>query len=113
MKFMKIGLMVMLSLVTAAAFPQTSQEAAIKKLIEERLGDSLKVQSVKKTPYGALYEIRTGNDILYTDEKADYLFSGHVIDTKSRKNYTRDRMEEISRVKFSDLPLDSALKMVK
>jgi thiol:disulfide interchange protein DsbC len=113
MRLIKIGLTAILVVLAVAAFSETSEEATIKKLIEARLGDSLQVHSVKKTPYGGLYEVRTGNDILYTDNKADYLFSGHVIDTRTRKDFTRERLEEISRIKFSDLPLDLALKMVK
>ena len=102
MKLIKIGLTAILVVLAVAAFSETSEEATIKKLIEARLGDSLQVHSVKKTPYGGLYEVRTGNDILYTDNKADYLFSGHVIDTRTRKDFTRERLEEISRIKFSD-----------
>jgi len=113
MKLVKIGLMAILATVTAIAFSETPDEAAVKKVIEVRLGDSLKVLSVQKTPFGGLYEIRTTNDILYTDVKGDYLFSGHVLDTKTRKDFTRDRLEEISRIDFSDLPLEFALKMVK
>ena len=98
---------------TGVVFAQTAQESAIKKLIEPKLGQGVKVDSVIKTPYGGLYEVRVGSDILYTDEKAQYLFVGNVIDAKSGTNYTKARTDELSKIKFSDLPLESALKMVK
>ncbi len=60
-----------------------------------------------------LFEVRIGNDIVYTDAKAQYLFVGRVIDTQTYQDYTKDRIDEISRIKFSDLPLESALKTVK
>jgi thiol:disulfide interchange protein DsbC len=60
-----------------------------------------------------LFEVRVGGDIIYTDEKAQFLFVGNVVDAKSGTNYTRNRVEELNKIKFSDLPLDSALKMVK
>lgn len=102
-----------LSLASFASIAETPQEASIKKLIEPRLGENVKVDSVTKTPYGGLYEVRTGSDIIYTDEKAKYLFVGRVIDTKTYQDYTKERVDEISKIKFSDLPLESALKMVK
>jgi thiol:disulfide interchange protein DsbC len=101
------------SLASAMAFGETAQEAAVKKLIEPRLGENAKVDSVIKTPYSGLFEVRTNGDIIYTDEKAKYLFVGRVIDTKTYRDYTKDRVDEISKIKFSDLPFESALKMVR
>lgn len=98
---------------TSVVFAQTAQESAIKKLIEPKLGQGVKVDSVIKTPYSGLFEVRVGSDILYTDEKAQYLFVGNVLDAKSGTNYTKARTDELSKIKFSDLPLESALKMVK
>ncbi|MGB6054950.1 MAG: DsbC family protein [Burkholderiaceae bacterium] len=99
--------------VALTAMAQSAQEEAVKKLVEPRLGDGAKVQSVTKTPYSGLFEVRVGNDIVYTDAKAQYLFVGRVIDTKTYQDYTKDRIDEISKIKFSDLPLDQALKTVK
>lgn len=113
MKFIKIAVIAALGLGATYAFSETAQEAAIKKLIEPRLGENVKVDSVTKTPYGGLYEVRTNGDIIYTDEKASYLFVGRVLDTKTYKDYTKERIDEINKIKFSDLPFDSALKMVK
>ena len=90
-----------------------SQEAAIKKLIEPRLGNDAKVQSVSKTPYAGLYEVRIDNDIVYTDAKAQYLFVGRVINSQTYQDYTKERIDEISRIKFSELPFEAALKTVK
>lgn len=98
---------------TGVVFAQTAQESAVKKLIEPKLGQGVKVDSVVKTPYSGLFEVRVGSDILYTDEKAQYLFVGNVLDAKSGTNYTKARTDELSKIKFSDLPLESALKMVK
>jgi thiol:disulfide interchange protein DsbC len=102
-----------LSCIALAAWAETAQEAAIRKLVEPRLGDGAKVQSVVKTPYSGLFEVRVGNDIVYTDAKAQYLFVGRVVDSQTYQDYTKDRVDEISRVKFSSLPLESALKTVK
>ncbi|MCX7218750.1 DsbC family protein [Undibacterium sp.] len=99
-------------LATSMALAQTPQELAIKKLVEPRLGEGTKVDSVTKTPYAGLYEVRVGSDVLYTDEKAQYLFLGNVIDAQTSTDLTKLRTDELSKVKFSDLPLDIALKTV-
>ena len=97
----------------APAPAESSQEASIKKLIQPRLGDGATVDSVKKTPYSGLFEVRVGSEIFYTDALAKYLFVGRIIDAETTEDYTKARVDELSKIKFSDLPLESALKTVK
>ncbi|HCY61863.1 MAG TPA: thiol:disulfide interchange protein [Oxalobacteraceae bacterium] len=114
MKSIKLAAIGLLSLACTSALGQSAEEKAVKKLIEPRLGERAKVVSVTRTPYSGLFEVRTdSNDILYTDKKAQYLFVGNIIDTATYENHTKARVDEISKVKFSELPFDSALKMVK
>ncbi|MFZ6693671.1 DsbC family protein [Undibacterium sp. SXout20W] len=109
-----VGLMLAASTATSGlVLAQTPQEVAIKKLVEPKLGEGVKVDSVTKTPYSGLYEVRVGADVVYTDEKAQFLFIGNVVDATSGTNYTKARVEELNKIKFSDLPLDLALKTVK
>ena len=96
---------------SAAADP--ALEASIKKAVEPRLGPGVKIESVKETPYAGLYEIRAGGDILYTDKKGEYLIIGHVYNAKTTEDLTKLRIDEINKVKFSDLPFEMALKTVK
>lgn len=98
-------------LTTACA--QTDQSAAVKKLIEPKLGGNVKVDAIKKTNYAGLYEIQVGDDIYYTDEKAQYLFVGNVMDLSTHKNLTKTRLDSLNTVKFTDLPMDLAFKTVK
>ncbi len=114
MKSIKFAATGLLGLACAAAFAQGADESEVKKEIQARLGERASVVSVVRTPYAGLYEVRTANnEILYTDSKAQYLFVGQVIDTATFQDYTKARIDEISRIKFADLPFDSALKMVK
>lgn len=92
---------------------QTQTEAYIKKMISANIGGAVKVDSVTKTPYGGLYEVRMGNEIVYTDEKAKYIFVGSIIDIKGSVNFTKQRTDELNKVNFSELPLDVAVKYVK
>lgn len=88
-------------------------EAQLKKMIEPRLGQGVKIDTIRPTPYSGLYEIRIGADIFYTDAKGDYLFMGNVFQTKDMANLTKERSDELNKVKFADLPLDQAIKIVK
>jgi thiol:disulfide interchange protein DsbC len=92
---------------------QKRTAAYIKKMIAENIGSGAKVDSVTKTPYGGLYEVRMGNEIVYTDEKAKYVFVGSIIDIKGSVNFTKQRTDELNRVNFAELPLDAAVKYVK
>ena len=109
----KSALCMLSLLVMAGAGAETPLEANIKKLIEPRLGEGAKIESIKETPYAGLYEIRVGGDILYTDKNAQYLFNGHVFNAKTSEDLTKQRIDDINKIKFSDLPLDLALKQVK
>lgn len=87
-------------------------EEAIKKSLQGKFSDA-KVQSVHKTPYAGLYEVMMDGQLFYTDEKTSYYFVGNVIDAKTQRNLTEERMRDLMRVKFDSLPLESAIKQVK
>lgn len=92
-----------------------ADEAALRKAIQPHFADS-KIESVRKTNYLGLYEVVVGDEVFYTDAKADYFFFGHVIDTKTRMSMTNERIQEIKaarRVPLDSLPLQSAIKIVK
>jgi thiol:disulfide interchange protein DsbC len=108
----KLAFLLAAALVTSCVDAQNAVETTIRKAIEPRLNGS-KIESIKETPYAGLYEIRVAGDILYTDKKGEYLVIGHVYDAKSTRDLTRERIDDINKVKFSDLPFESALKQVK
>ena len=73
-----------------------------------------KVQSVTKTPYAGLYEVLVeGPQLIYSDDKAKYVFMGAVLDLDAQKNLTEERMQKLTAVKFDTLPLGDAIKVVK
>lgn len=97
----------------AAATTENAVEAEVKKMIEPRLGEGAKADSVRQTPYSGLFEVRTGGDIIYTDRKGEFLFVGNILNSKTYENYTKARIDEVNKIKFSDLPTDYAMKVVK
>jgi thiol:disulfide interchange protein DsbC len=85
----------------------------ISKGIEGLIGPGYKVQSVFKTTiFGGLYEVRVGDNLLYTDENLSHVFSGNVFDGKNFDNITEERISKLTAIQFSELPLELALKTV-
>ena len=82
-------------------------------MVEPRLGPGVKIESVKETPYAGLYEVRAAGDILYTDKKGEYLIIGHVYNAKTAEDLTKLRVDEINKIKFSDLPFEMRSKRSK
>ena len=104
----------LLPLALAALFVATANadEADIKKAMEAKLG--AKVESVTKSGYLGLYEVYSEGNILYTDEKMTaFVAGGQLIDGKTMKNVTEERMRKLTAIKFSELPLDRAIKQVR
>lgn len=102
-----------LALALAATFslPAAADEASVRKAVEAKLGG--KVDSVVKAGYLGLYEIYADGQIIYTDDKVSALMIGTLIDGKTMKNVTSERMQKLTAIKFSDLPLELAVKQVR
>lgn len=106
-KLAGIALMSMLSTYALA------DEAGVKKAVEAAY-PKIKVDKVTKTPYAGLYEVFLGGQIIYTDEKLTFLIAeGRLVDPKTKKDITGERLDELTKVDFASLPLDQAIKVVK
>lgn len=104
----------MLPLAVGLLFSVAAQadDAEIKRGMEARLG--VKVESVTKAGYLGLYEVYAEGNIFYTDEKMTAIIAnGVLVDAKSMKNVTDERMRKLTAIKFSDLPLERAIKQVR
>jgi thiol:disulfide interchange protein DsbC len=86
----------------------------VKKAVEGWLKGRFTVDSVSKTPMPGIVEVRIGTDLFYADEKGNYaIVEGQMVDLKTGENLTAVRAEEISRIDFSKLPLELAMKTVR
>lgn len=102
-----------LLLLTLLAGVAYADEASLRKAIENAY-PKMSVESIVKTPYAGLYEVYMNGQIVYTDEKFSFLIAeGHLVDSKTKKDVTTDRLADLSKIDFSSLPLDQAIKVVK
>ncbi len=109
---MKLKQIVLASLIGISQMAY-ADEASLKKKIEAAY-PKFDVESVVKTPYAGLYEVFMGGQIIYTDEHLTFLIAeGHLVDPKTKKDITGERLEELTRIDFNSLPLNKAIKVVK
>ena len=110
---MKTALIAALALAAAVAFPaQAQQEDKIKAALKKNVPEA-PVDSVRKVPYGGLYEVILGGDIYYTDETGNFIITGSLIDLKTKQNITEARLRTVNAIKWSELPLEHAIKITR
>ena len=100
-------------LLASSVLAQAQPEAAIRKNLAERLPNIPPIDEVSRTPMRGLYEVRIGQDIVYTDAEANFIVQGNLIDTRSRKNLTEERLEKLNAIAFDSLPLADAFTLVR
>ncbi|MCI1190555.1 DsbC family protein [Calidifontimicrobium sp. SYSU G02091] len=102
----RLGAVLLLAAIAATA---SAQEAVIRKNLAERLPQLPKIDEVTKTPVPGLWEVRIGNDVLYTDERGDFVVQGAIFDTRTRTNLTEERINKLTAIDFATLPLKDAM----
>jgi thiol:disulfide interchange protein DsbC len=90
-----------------------ANEATVKAELQKKYPEIV-VETVSKSPVPGIYEVFAQGQMIYTDEKAAYLFvNANLIDTEKKSNLTEERMSKLTAIKFDQLPLNLALKKVK
>lgn len=87
----------------------SANEGDIRKTLTERFPNMPKIDEVRSTPMAGIWEVRIGNDLMYSDAKGTYLLQGAMIDTATRRNLTEERVEKLTAIDFSSLPLKDAI----
>lgn len=117
MNFSKQGRMLAtlagLLLATGLQAQTPAQDAAIRKNLTERLPGIPKIDEISRTPMAGVFEVRIGQDILYTDADGSFVLQGSLIDTRSKKNITEERLDKLSAIAFDSLPLGDAFTIVR
>lgn len=107
LKKIAVGLLLMSSVAALA------DEASIRKAMQA-IYPKMKVESITKTPFAGLYEVFADGQIIYTNDNLTWLIAeGRLVETKTRKELTSSRLDELTRIDFDALPLDQAIKVVR
>jgi thiol:disulfide interchange protein DsbC len=102
-----------LALAASFAVPALAQqEEKVKAELKKRVPEA-PVETVRKINFGGLYEVVAGGEIYYTDEAASFLIVGNIVDLKTKQNITEARMRQVNAIKWSDLPLEHAVKITR
>ncbi|MEQ1519543.1 MAG: DsbC family protein [Usitatibacteraceae bacterium] len=73
----------------------------------------VKAERITKTTYGGLFEIFANGELIYTDEKVNFLFLGTLVDASTRTNVSEARLQKLTAINFNDLPFENAIKLVR
>jgi thiol:disulfide interchange protein DsbC len=90
-----------------------AQEAAIRKNLTARIPGLSEIDEVSKTPMPGLYEVRMGTEVIYTDAEGSFLIQGSLIDTRSRKNLTEERVGKLTAINFDSLQVKNAFTITR
>jgi thiol:disulfide interchange protein DsbC len=104
------------TLLLSSATLAVADEAAVRRMLQGKFGDAT-VESVQKAPFGDLYEVVVrgpdGVRILYVDSAASVILSGQAFEAKSGRNLTEERQRKLGAIKWSSLPFDDAITIVR
>ena len=110
-KLIKIGLLFVLGAFSISAFALADLELVKKELLKKY--PDIVADRVTKSGYGDLYEVFTKGEIIYTDLKVTFLLLGTLVDATTRSNVSEERLQKLTAISFSDLPVNQAIKLVR
>lgn len=113
--FSRIAAMLALSCALApyTLHAQDTEEARVKQSLQAKF-PNIAVDTVKRMPFAGLFEVVMGSEVVYTDNKAEFMMGGTLYDIRSMpaRNITQDTTQKlVSKVLTSSH--DSAIKMVR
>ncbi len=94
-----------------AAQPAVISEAEAQA-VRQRLQEGFRASpsQISRTAFG-WYEVLVNGELLYLDPQLNYVFTGSVLDARTRANVTQSRRDELLRVDFAKLPLEHAVAL--
>ncbi len=104
---------VIASVLALAATAAAADEAAVRRMIQQRLGGIERIESVQKMPWGGLYEVvvrgADGPQIFYADEAASVFIAGRVFDARTGRNLSEERERQLTAIAWDKLPWQWAI----
>lgn len=100
-----VGALLLATVPAYAASLVVKPDVAIKEAFPQ-----VKVDSIRATDIKGLYEVVSGQNVLYFYPEKDLLVVGEIY-TKALRNLTAERKGELAAQRVKDLPLDKAVKI--
>ncbi len=98
----------LLSLTLLGSGAVQADEEAVRKAISQSM-PSAKIDSVKLSEAKGFYEVAVGANLLYISEDGKYLFQGHLIDLKARKDLTEEKLANVRKQAIDNLGEDQMI----
>lgn len=108
----KIAMSLLVASSACAAIASDADIEALQKALKEKY-PATKVSEVHRSPIQGLYEVVLGRNIVYTDKEGKYFVVGHIYDMAQQIDLTAERLAELKKVDWAQLPLQDAIKIVK
>ena len=110
LKILAIALTV-LATTAHAGQDESNLEAIGNKL--RTLYPATQFNDIRPSQLEGIYEVVMGKNVGYTDGEGRYFLFGHVFDMQTQQDLTQQRIDELNKVNFSELPLKDAIKEVR
>jgi thiol:disulfide interchange protein DsbC len=102
----------LVTLTSAAAGAGSAAEAAMELRLKE-LYPATRITAVRQSEVAGIFEVTMGRNVAFSDSTGRYFVFGHLFDMKEQKDLTAQRLSEINRIDFGQLPLQDAIKTVR
>ena len=92
-----------------------ADEAVIRKALEPKIG-SARIEGIAPSAVAGLWEVRLrsaseGVQIVYTDAAGTHVILGNLVELRTNRNLTEERLRKLTAIDFASLPLDQAVKV--
>ncbi|MES2940716.1 MAG: DsbC family protein [Pseudomonadota bacterium] len=108
-----LGLLAALAQAQGPATLLPGQEALLRKNLAERIPQMQKIDEITRSPIAGLVELRIGSDIFYSDMEGNFLLEGEMVETKTKRNVTQERVSKLTAIDFDQLPTKDAFVIVR
>jgi len=102
-----------LGLLLSLASAAIADERAVRRLIQSRVGDQAKIETIARVPGSSLYEVTlrgpNGPQLFYADERARVIVVGQVLDGRTGANLTEERLRKLNAIEWATLPFADAI----
>lgn len=98
-------------LMVVVLISSVSAEEISKEKIRGLLPGAPVVDSIRFDHELRLFEVVVQGQVFYLTEDLRFAFVGNIIDLKTQKNITAERVREVRRIEFASLPKEDAIKM--